>query len=901
MEPDNRPQSDQVRPSSPFIEFNREEINQSIPQRFEKIALTYSDRLAVKTRDHALTYRELNLIANRVASAICAQKEPDETPVALLFEHDSPLIAATLGALKAGKIFVPLDGSFPLARMQYILKDSRARCILTDRKNLSIAKSIAQSSNRLITLEDLNSHANIDQPRKTISPDAFAYILYTSGSTGQSKGVIQNHLNLLHEMMAYTNNFHISAQDRLTLLASCSSGQGIKNVFCALLNGAALYPLNIKSQGIAGLAAYLQQEEITVYHSGVTLFRYFLKTLTGTEVFSRLRLIRLASQQVLKEDIDSYRKHFSPHCILVNALSTTETGTFRWFFINQETVIDGQSIPVGYAVEDKKVLLLDDDGREVGLNQTGEIAIASRYISPGYWEKADLTEAKFIPTEIGKGERLYLSGDLGKMTAAGCLTYVGRKDFRVKIRGYSVEIAEIETALNEHRDIKETVVVAREDRSGDMRLVAYLVPTNPFAPAVSELRAFLKETLPDYMIPSCFVALDSLPLLLNGEVDRMALPSPDYTRPELATPFVIPRTPVEIELAAIWAKVLEIERVGIHDDFFALGGHSLMIFRLFAEIESEFGKRLPIATLFQAPTVDQLARCLTEKNQVMPSPLIPVQPSGSKSPFFCAHGSNSYVHMARWLGPDQPFYGMAQHLEGRKVRHTRIEEIAAYYLSEVRRVQPEGPYYLGGHSIGGLIAFEMAQQLRRQSQEVALLVLLDSNCPKDPASLSPTTSPFAACHHARWRSFYWRVLSVLGFDGRPSGPLQKLKDEIRRKIIAVTCEFFHLCKVPPPARLQSLYVDEIVYGIFYPGAAKRYRPQPYPGQVVYFKSDADTPERLVRWRKVISGNLEVYKVSGDHTGMLVEPHVSNLAQGLKTCLAKTTPSQYLTRHEVKPG
>ncbi|MBI4524348.1 MAG: AMP-binding protein [Deltaproteobacteria bacterium] len=357
-------------PSNTFIEFKKEDIEQSIPDRFEKMVRLYPHRLAVKATNRSLTYEALNQIANRIGRAILAKGGHGNEPIALLFEQGIDVIAAIFGALKAGKFYVALDPSFPPERLTYMLQDSQAGLIVTNNHNVGFAKKLRQDSRRLLNIDELDESLSAANLGLHISQDEISHLVYTSGSTGEPKGVVQNHLNILQEIMSYSNSFHICAQDRMTVLASGSSGQGIKNAFCALLNGAGLFPLDIKSEGVARLAGCLTQEEITVCHLSVILFRYFLRTLTGEEKFPRLRIIRLASEQVLKEDVKGYRRYFSPHCVLVNALSCTEAGTFRWHFMNKETPVTESGVPVGYAVEDKKVLLLDDKGQEVGFNRS---------------------------------------------------------------------------------------------------------------------------------------------------------------------------------------------------------------------------------------------------------------------------------------------------------------------------------------------------------------------------------------------------------------------------------------------------------------------------------------------------------------------------------------------------
>lgn len=548
----------------------------------------------------------------------------------------------SLGVLKAGKITVPLDPSYPSGRTSYMLEDSQASLILTNNQNLSLARESARSGIQPLNIDNLDANLSIQDPGLSISPDTLAYILYTSGSTGLPKGVTQNHRNLLHQIMIYTSTLHICAEDRLTLLTSVT-GQAMNTIFDALLNGAVLYPLNVREEGVTHLADLLIQQEITIYFSGSPLFRRFIDTLTGGEEFSKLRVVRLASQTVFKSDVELYKKHFSPVCVFVNGLSSSETGKVRIYYVDKDTEITTSTVPVGFPVDDKDVRLVDDDGNDVGFNQVGEIEVRSPYLRLGYWGKPELTQETFQSDPGGGNRRIYRMGDMGRMLPNGCLELLGRKDFQVKIRGYRVEVAEVETALLELTSIKEAVVLAREDSAGEQRLVAYLVPATEPAPTLGELRNFLRGKLPDHMVPPYYVFLNVLPQLPNGKVDRLALPAPGQGRPDLETPFVRPRTPLLEMLAGIWADVLDIDRVGIHDDFMELGGDSLLAAAMMAEVEAKFAKQLPLAVMFEASTVAQLAEKLAQERWSSPQSLIAVQPQGSKPPFFCVHGRGGHV------------------------------------------------------------------------------------------------------------------------------------------------------------------------------------------------------------------------------------------------------------------
>jgi len=603
-------------PTGTFVEFNKEEIEQSIPKRFEEQARKYSDRTAITTGNHVLTYDQLNQGANRLSVAILSRRGDRQEPIALLLEQGASAISAILGVLKAGKIYVPLDTTYPQARIEYILEDSQAAVIVTNNRNFSLARELAKHNRcQLLNIDELDASSFVEEPDSSISPDSLAWILYTSGSTGQPKGVVQTHRNVLHDIMNYTNAFHICQVDRLILLTSYSVVDTVRTMYGALLNGASLYPLDVKEEGLTHLADWLNRHQITIYRSFSTLFRHFIDTLDGEQQFPKLRLLYLCGEPVYRKDLELYKRHFSPDCIFVNGIGSTECLTYRWYLMDKKTQVNDNNVPVGYPLEDIEVLLLDDDGKEVAFNEIGEMSVKSRYLSPGYWCRPEVSQVKFLPDPNGGDEWIYRTGDLGLILDDGCLVHMGRKDFQAKIRGYRIEVSEIEAVLVNIDNIKEAVVVLREDRPRDKYLAAYIVPSRQPAPTITILRHALAEKLPGYMIPSVFVILDTLPLLPNGKLDRHGLPHPDGCRPILDTPFIAPETPVEQALAKIWAEVLNVNHLGARDNFFDLGGHSLAATQIVSQVIKQFRVKLPLRSLFHSPTVAEMATVIAEHQE----------------------------------------------------------------------------------------------------------------------------------------------------------------------------------------------------------------------------------------------------------------------------------------------
>ena len=599
-----------------FVAFEDSAINQSIPARFERQVAQYPRRLAVVAGESQWTYAKLNRLANRIARAILGHLGEGEMPVALLFEQGAFIIAAILGVLKAGKIYVPLDPADSYTRMGAMLEDSQAKLLLTNTKHLPQAHRLAQGERRILNCDDIDSNIGDGDLDRLLSPETRAFILYTSGSAGRPKGVVHNHRNILVDARNYTNYARLCPEDRLTLWHACSYANSVRNMYGALLNGATLFPYDLVTEGFAPLAGWTGARGITVINTLPTTFRSFCQTLAPDAVFPTVRILRLGGEAINSDDVKRFQRHFSPPCVLLHVIGSTEMLDIGYYSITHDWHGSDAKIPGGHALPDKEVLLLDETGREVGADQVGEIAVRSRYLAIGYWRRPDLTEAAFIPDPRGGDQRLYLSGDLGTMSPDGCLVHMGRKDFQVKIRGYRIEVAEIEAALLGLDSIRAAVVVAQADESGEQRLVAYAVPAAGAASTVSELRRALPQTLPDYMMPSAFVFLDAFPLLPNGKIDRRALPVPNRTRPALDVSYVAPRTPVESNLARIWADVLNLQPIGIHDRFLELGGHSLLATQILTRVIETFRVEVSIRALFENPTVAEMAEFIVRQQAV---------------------------------------------------------------------------------------------------------------------------------------------------------------------------------------------------------------------------------------------------------------------------------------------
>ena len=595
-----------ARRASRFSEFKIDDTNQTIAQRFEQQVRRYPDRLAVKYEKRALTYAELNRTTNQIAHAILKHAGAEQAPVALYCGAGLSTIVASLAALKAGKTFAPLDGRLPITATKEILTSLAARVVITDKKHSRLARQLAEKRARIIDIDDLDAGASTNDPLLTISPDAIAYINFTSGSTGAPKGVMWNHRSELFGIRTKTNALRIVPNDRISLLRAHNVGAA-RDMFLALLNGAALITLDLDESGLAALGKWLRDEEVSIFSCVATIFRHAAHGLNRADHFPAVRLIHIGGEPVFKSDVELYKRYFPDDCLFVSRYSISETQAVCYFFIDKRTAIREDRVPVGYPLEGNEVVIVGDGGHPLGPREIGEIAVRSSYLSSGYWRQPELTRAKFWGDATVGSQRTYLTGDLGYRTPDGCLVHVGRKDFQVKIRGHRVDLTAVETALHKIPSVKQAVVLIRNDSAGGDRLIAYVVAQGDRETDTGAWRALLKERLPQYMVPSVFVVLDRLPVNAGGKVDRRALPEPPRSRRSHATPTVSPRSALEKVLAAFWSDALAIQTPGVEDDFTELGGDSLQAAQIVARVQELFLLDKPLVMLGQTPTIEALA------------------------------------------------------------------------------------------------------------------------------------------------------------------------------------------------------------------------------------------------------------------------------------------------------
>ncbi|MBA3354610.1 MAG: amino acid adenylation domain-containing protein [Pyrinomonadaceae bacterium] len=873
---------------------------QCIHELFEAQVERTPEAIAAVFEKEQLTFGELNSRANQLAHYLRKRGVGVEVPVGICMERSTEMLVGLLGILKVGAAYVPLDPVYPQERLRFMLVDAAVPVLLTQRRLLEAMPELPADFVCLDSDWETIATESSENPESGARAQNLAYVIYTSGSTGKPKGVLIEHRALVNHSLAIARHYQLSPGDRILQFASLSFDVAAEELFPTWLSGATvvLQP----GQGAASLKDFLlliEQEKITVVNVPTPYWHEWVTELSapGDRLPPPLRLVVVGTDKALAERLAIWQKVVAGRVRWINAYGPTEA-TITATTYEAGRLGDGESVdlvPIGRPLPNKKIYILDRHLQPVPVGVAGELHIGGIGLARGYLNRPELTAERFIPDPFSPeaGARLYKTGDLARYLADGNIEFLGRIDHQVKIRGFRIELGEIEASLSRHPTVRGTVVVAREETPGEKRLVAYVAGNEEGPIRVDELRRFLKEKLPAYMVPSAFVLLDELPLTSSGKVDRRALPAPEQTRTEQDGAFVAPRNELELQLTKMWEKVLGVQPVGVTDNFFDLGGHSLLAVRLFAQIEKVFGKNLPLATLFQAPTVEQLIPVVSAQESSAPwSSLVPVQPGGSEPPFFGVHGALANVLMyrglAHHLGPDQPVYGLqAQGLDGKHEPYTRVEEMAAHYITELRTVQPEGPYYLGGVSFGGIVAFEMAQQLHAQGDKVPLLALFNTDFPGRP-KLMPYPESY---HHSvdPYFAIIERQLAELRQLKTKKYILTRIKGikvRISRRIWKIAAE--------PYSQIQNLdgFATPVIGKIWNActRAERDYVPQNYPGRITLFWASeapvlAHNDTRL-GWGEVAGDGLEVHVVPGDHGTMREEPHVGILAEKLTACLQR---------------
>ncbi|MFN6461921.1 MAG: non-ribosomal peptide synthetase [Nostoc sp. DedVER02] len=874
--------------------------NKCFHQLFEAQVEKNPDAIAIGFGNQQLSYKELNIRSNQLAHYLRKIGVTIESLVGICIERSPKMIIGLLAILKAGGAYLPLDPSYPQERLNFMLEDAQVSVLLTQEKLL---QHFTEFSKPIISIDKdwvtITQHSR-ENPKSYVTLENLAYVIYTSGSTGQPKGVLIEHRGLSN-LAAQIEVFNLQPSNRILQFASLSFDASIFEIVMALQKGATLY-LADQECLLPGKALLQLLREKAITH--VTLPPAVLAVLP-TESLPELQTIISAgescSEDIVKRWWSSSRKFF-------NAYGPTEATV--WSTVTEVKSVS-EKPPIGCPIANTEIYILDKHLQPVPIGILGELYIGGDGLARGYLNCPELTAEKFITNLFNdkKGARFYKTGDLAKYRPDGNIEFLGRIDNQVKITGFRIELSEIETVIIQHKNIQKAIVISQGNLSENKYLVAYIVSKSPQEQTIIELREFLKEKLPEYIIPKAFVILDSLPLTANGKVDRSALKAVNIRSRSIDKIFIPPRTPTESTLAKIWAEVLNVENIGIHDNFFDLGGNSLLAVRLLDQINKEFERDLPLSNLFLNQTIESLAIALSSKIDYLTcSPLVPIQPNGSNPPFFCVHPIFGvvfpYYELAHQLGNNQPFYGLQPiGLDG-ETPLNRIEDMASHYIEALRSVQPKGPYFIGGWSFGGWVAFEMAQQLQNSGEEVALVAVLDTVAPikSNLPSLSNTFKfIFTTVVPYMWPFFldYLRLITApsKNRDNSLTSGLTNFKKLMRSLKTNLFSQFIQKEDVTADliseeSKLRLLSESAIVpmLRVFYANsqAVLNYVPQVYPKRINLFRTKVQLnvaeEESSMGWDRLAVGGTEIHHIPGNHLTMLRKPHIQVLAAELRGCI-----------------
>ena len=906
-------------------------LEQCLHQLFENQVERTPEAMAVVYEGEQLSYQELNARANRLAHQLRERGVGQERLVALLAERGIPLLISILAIYKTGGAYLPLDPHHPAARLGRVIEHSRCSIVLATTAFAStlthaLEEVPAELCPEPLYYEEMMQASQCEENFPVCStPRDLAYVIYTSGSTGMPKGAMVEQRGMLNHIHAKIDALALTAGDRVAQTASQCFDISVWQFLAALLVGGSvqIYPDEVAHDPVQ-LLTQVERHQVSILETVPSLLRAMLDA-DEIEAASRPKLGALRwlvpTGEALAVELCQRWLNIYPHVPLLNAYGPTECSDDVTHYPIYEAP-DGMtsSIPIGRAIPNMRLYILDHHLEPLPIGVGGELYVGGIGVGRGYLGDELRTAEAFVADPFGSesGARLYKTGDLARYLPDGNIEFRGRLDFQVKLRGFRIELGEIEALLTQHPAVRHAVVVVREDTPGDKRLVAYVELQKELSVTAAELKSHVMKQVPAYMVPSAFMLLERLPLSSNGKVDRRALPAPEQDRSVVEESYVAPRLPVEQQLVQIWEELLEVRPIGIKDDFFELGGDSLLAVRLFDRIAQVCGKKLPLSTLFAGATIEHLARILEgESRAALPgetktddrAPLVVVQAGGSRPPFFYLHGEwkggGLYSReLARHLGPEQPFYLLEPYKFEGLASPPTFEEVAAAHIEAMRRVQAKGPYFLSGYCNGGLLAYEMARQLQAQGQEIGLVLLMDPDFPARHGSVRSVISHL--CNLLRIgqeKQFDWflclqHVYRYLRFahyrrstDAQLLGHAEQGEPAGRDSKAGLASLGLRLKALRP--RVETLRQD---WSNIYDWLVANYTPGLYPGKITFFWT-SEEPQRADGWQKVVKareGEVEIYINPGNHISGRTE-YLPVLAERLRECLNKAQETAVLQK------
>ena len=870
------------------VDFPREKC---IHQLFEEQVVRTPDRLAIWDDRQKVTYSELNQKANKLARHLHDSGAVEGSLVSICIERSTDLLVAMLAILKAGCTYIPLDPIYPKDRLALILEDGNPVVMLTEKKLLD---SLPETNTKNIFIEDVKAYDHYagDNTSYDVTPHTIAYLIYTSGSTGKPKGVQLEHYSFVNFICSMAKEPGITADDVMLAVTTISFDIAGLEMFLPVLNGARIFVASQEtSMNPDLLIQKITESKATILQATPVTFRM----LNSAEWSGAKGLKILCGGEAMPKELayDLIGKCGE----LWNMYGPTETTV--WSTIEKVEVDENDKIGyinLGKPIDNTFIYVLNTEFQPVPIGYPGELFIGGDGLARGYFNLPAMTQEKFLPDPFAEepGARMYRTGDLVQQTENGKLEFLNRVDSQVKIRGFRIELGEIESAISQYSTIKNNVVIVREDTPGDKKLVAYIIKGEAGDIDIAELRVFLKTKIPDYMVPSAFVFIEQFPLTPNGKIDRKVLPSPVEADPQQSKSYVAPKTETEIKLAEIWSDILKIKQIGTDEDFFEIGGHSMVAVTLMVKIEKALGVRLPLAILFDNSTIHDMGVLIDQKSeQVSWGSLVPIRSKGSKKPLYLVHGAGLnlllYTTIVAGLDPDQPVFGLqAKGLDGEDEPLYTIEDIAAYYNEEILKVDKSGSYALAGFSMGGQLAYEMARQLVEAGHKVSFLGVFDTVS----ENVSDRHIPFFERHRLRIIRLFNQIVWIIGtFLKKPLNQKfafvkmkwSSMKQKITKDDYKIKHEGASLGKQSElPKYLHKVHKANDL-------ALNRYILPPYPGKLTLFRAMHQTfyiadPIKY-GWEEYVKG-MEIINIPGEHSTIFAAPNDVLFAKELQKCLDK---------------